>query len=350
MRFTIEQNIFFCAKWSIISLLLVVIAGGVVRATGSGMGCPDWPKCFDCYIPPTNVTQLPTNYQEKYVSKRINKNKRLVRLLESIGYPTLAYQVKNDTSILLPEVFNPYKTWCEYVNRILGVIAGLFMLSTLLFSCFYFKYNKSVFLLASFNLILVLLQAWIGSVVVSTNLMPWMITIHMVLALALLAVAILIYFILSKSFCSVPSDVRLPVLMLIICLLITVYQIVIGTHVREEVDAVATHFKYLPRVNWLAKVGYSYVLHRVFALLVLLSAVWLYLRAERFQFGIIRNYVCWNFRLIFLQLMVGLFLASNALPPVLQILHLLIACVLFCVQFYLLLFSIGMYRLNSQNS
>ena len=98
---------------TVITVYLLILAGGIVRSTGSGMGCPDWPKCFGSWVPPTNVSQLPADYQAIYGSK-----------------------LKGEV------VFNVYKTWTEYINRLLGVLTGFLILGTLLSSIIYYKTNK----------------------------------------------------------------------------------------------------------------------------------------------------------------------------------------------------------------
>src|SRR5690606_33905418 len=134
--------------YTIIFLFLVILAGGVVRTSGSGMGCPDWPKCFDHYIPPTDVSQLPEDYQEKYVAQRLAKNNRFANTLEKLGYHDLAYKVRHDETIKIPEEFNVARTYTEYVNRLTGAVTGIFVLLTFLGSIVYIKKHTRIFVLS----------------------------------------------------------------------------------------------------------------------------------------------------------------------------------------------------------
>ena len=104
---------------TLVAVYLLILVGGVVRSTGSGMGCPDWPKCFNSWVPPTEVSQLPENYKEVYAQKRAEKNNRFTAYLKKLGFEGLSNQVKNDKSILVEADFNAAETWIEYVNRLI---------------------------------------------------------------------------------------------------------------------------------------------------------------------------------------------------------------------------------------
>ena len=50
---------------------ILIFIGGFVRVTDSGLGCPDWPKCFGYMIPPTSEEQITwkpnTTYKEGFI-------------------------------------------------------------------------------------------------------------------------------------------------------------------------------------------------------------------------------------------------------------------------------------------
>src|SRR5690606_38360592 len=164
---------------AIISLFAVISAGGIVRSTGSGMGCPDWPTCFGQLVPPTDASQLPAGYEKIYVEGRQQKNERFASTLDRLGYTELANRIRHDESILEHEEFNAAKTWTEFLNRLVGAITGIVLLVCAVFSLTFLKSKVIITVLSIVNVFAVGFQAWLGSIVVSTNLMPGMITAHM---------------------------------------------------------------------------------------------------------------------------------------------------------------------------
>ncbi len=327
---------------SVITLFALILAGGIVRSTGSGMGCPDWPKCFDQYVPPTQEAQLPADYQQKYVERRVAKNERIASILQFLGFDEIAGRIRNDKSILKPEEFNALKTYIEYINRLIGAVYGLLLIGCVIFATTYLRTRRKIFFWSVFNLILVGLQGWLGSVVVSTNLLSWVVTVHMLLAVAILAISIYTYFLArvwrDRNLLSNQTPGLVKV-MLAFSLLVTLLQITLGTTVREQVDAIASAMDNLNRSEWVATVGLNFILHRDLALLVLVLniAIFILIRVRYAVSDYQFKYAAYVLILTGLQILVGIVLSKLALPPVAQASHILLATLLFAAQFYLLL-------------
>ncbi|RKR81427.1 cytochrome c oxidase assembly protein subunit 15 [Mucilaginibacter gracilis] len=327
-------------KATIIALFILILAGGVVRSTGSGMGCPDWPKCFDQYIPPTSVTEIPKDYKDKYVAKRLAKNQRFAHTLDIFGFSDLAVRIRNDKSILLPEDFNAAKTWTEYINRLIGVVSGFLLLLTVVYSFAYLKDKKRIVVASIFNLILVGFQGWLGGIVVSTNLVAWIVTVHMLLALAILAVCIYTYHAARLNNYSDKISAKPIVRFLAFAaLLLSIVQITYGTEVRERIDAISGRLQGQSRESWIADAGSIFTNHRDLALLVLVANVMLYALIRRgfSRHSVQQQVMSFSFLMIMLQIVTGIILSYQGLPPAAQAIHIVLASLVFGAQFYLML-------------
>lgn len=337
-----EQRFIRLNLLTIIFTLLLILAGGVVRSTGSGMGCPDWPKCFDQYVPPTHISQLPFDYKERYVSQRLAKNNRFANTLEKMGKADLADSIRNDQSILIPETFNVAKTWTEYVNRLMGAITGFLLLVLTVYSFAYRKKATRIICLSFINLVVVAFQAWLGSIVVSTNLMAWIVTVHMLLALVILAILVYTYN-YSKELGREPSIVMSKIwilkTLLLFSLATSVLQITLGTEVREAIDAIAKGSLKIERLDWIASVGEKFTYHRDIAIFILILNVLIYkLVMDKFHGKAVALWIANGMVLtLVIQIMTGLLLSNFALPPYAQAMHILFSTLLFSLQYYLYL-------------
>ncbi len=296
---------------TICAVYLVILVGGIVRASGAGMGCPDWPTCFGQWIPPTAESQLPANYQEIYANR---------------GY-------KNTQ-------FNPIKTWTEYTNRLVGVSIGFLILLTAWSSRIFLKGDKSIFYLCLSIFFLVGFQGWLGSAVVASNLKPFMITLHMLLALFI--VALLIYAIAKsqKHYLSQIDSSQIPdkiKTVIIIAMVFTLIQVAMGTQVREAVDFIAHEHKYIDREYWRDSFPTIFYIHRSFSALILLTNLWIvwkiYGSVEKNNLLLRCSYQL--IALISLAILAGITLDRLGIPPVAQPIHLLIANLIFGMQFFI---------------
>jgi len=322
---------------TIIAVYILILVGGIVRSVGAGMGCPDWPKCFGEYIPPTNAEQLPDNYKEYFLEKRLAKNERLSSILESMGFIGLANSIQSDPKVKGEEDFSVVKAWTEYINRLIGAVIGLFILLNVALSFSYWKLNRTVTFLAIFSLILVLFQGWIGSLVVSTNLLPGFISFHMGLALLLVGVLINIQYKVSKQEIKPSLDKKGFYVGLF---LLFIPHLFMGTQVRESIDLFV--FEGVSREFWISRLDWVFYFHRSFSLVLLALAI--YLAYDLFKKNQLMSSQKGGFLLLALVLMGieivgGAIMAYFEVPAFIQPIHLFAGSVLFGVLYYLILLS-----------
>jgi len=308
---------------ALILIYLVVVAGSFVRITGSGMGCPDWPKCFGQWVPPTDASQLPDNFKEIYSQKRAKKIEKFARFLNSVGMLETAKKLINDPLLRIEEDFNTRKTWTEYANRLFGFLAGNAML--IAFIWLILKYRKrKLILLSGFNLILMAIEAWFGSIVVASNLVPWTITVHMLLALVIIALQIYIIRLISPVYRTTIFQPKWMKLLLWLCFVITFYQMFLGTQVRESIDELTKMG--IGREMWTNKLGMPFYIHRSFSWLVLVLIAIIAWKNQKMQkLSSIRAV----FIVLCVELLSGVLLAYIDMPGLVQTSHLIFATILF---------------------
>src|SRR5215204_1656653 len=123
---------------TVITTVLLVTVGVIVRATDSGMGCPDWPLCHGQVIPP----------------------------------------------------LDDYKAWIEWVHRTVAAVIGFMILGVAFLAWKDHRHQRSILIPSIAAVLLVGFQAWLGRETVRLNNSGESVTAHLAAAMALLGLLV----------------------------------------------------------------------------------------------------------------------------------------------------------------
>ena len=323
---------------SILIVYIVILAGGIVRMTGSGMGCPDWPKCFGYLVPPTDRSDIEWKKNHNYKKNQIiifndsliYANKDFISN-DSIKRENWKNYTKHDYS-----KFNVYHTWIEYINRLIGALAGLSVLILFINSLKFINKRKLITILAFLSLTGILFQAWLGKTVVDSNLLAGKITIHMLMAVLIVSILFILLSKLNEENSNLVFDKYISNLT-IISLGLLIIQLLSGTEVRQFVDIQMLSNNYSEKYKWLMNPPESFYFHRSFSIIIFIVNILIFIKLKKmiidskiFKIIII---------LLFIQILTGIMMYYFDFPFATQQIHLLISSLIigFHVYFYVLL-------------
>ncbi len=281
-----------------------IFIGGLVRVSGAGLGCPDWPKCFGRWFPPTNVSQLPAGID--------------------------------------PSQFNFTLAWIEYFNRLVGVSIGILILVTAVLAIKYYRKFPRILYPSLAALLLVGYQGWQGGQVVESQVRPIFVSIHM--ALALVIVGLLIFVTQQSYYLDNPEADRGAVfprrtrLWMSLLWFAGIIQAILGTQVREALEMIRQRFPLVSGTGlhaYIGPVNYAHAALGAVIAVVTLLAGFIILKRSRDLSTLVRESVWGMMVLIATQAAIGLALVTAGLPSLMQLFHLWIASLYIGVLFVL---------------
>lgn len=310
---------------ALISVIVLVAVGATVRVTGSGLGCPDWPTCWGCLIPPTSADQIDVEKLDLEKFKR-----HAVR--KGIDPDTITRET-------ILQSFDPVHTWIEFVNRLTSLPLGFSSLLLALFSFKATKHRKTVICLAWFSLFDVLFNAVMGAMVVRSGLQPGIITLHMALAFLLIAVLVTVIWLTRPEPKKADGEAnpkygrKLLIVSLIFfgCLF---GEGLLGSQLREQTDELARLSEGLERSDWVDQIVDTLIfkVHRSLSWTLLITSVLM---------------VFWSkdavgnpkeprliLTMVILMMLMGIILGHVAIYAVVQVLHVVCTAILLAVTWH----------------
>jgi len=285
------------AFFATLATYFVIFMGGLVRVSGAGLGCPDWPKCFGSWFPPTSLSQLPPEID--------------------------------------PSLFNLTLAWIEYINRLGGMVLGIIILIVMVMAIRHFRKIPRIIIPSLVAALLVAFQGWQGGQVVASELRQLYVSIHM--GVAFIIVSLMIYITQQAYYLEYPDDEKNSVYPRGIAIyigflwILTFVQIILGTEIRSLLEYMPARFPLLPQSSWLGKVGIISYVHATLGIAITVGAWQIaskIFKESKAVSSLVKQGAAAMLFLAFLQVIIGAVLAIVGLPEVLRIFHLWVASLL----------------------
>jgi cytochrome c oxidase assembly protein subunit 15 len=294
---TDPKKIKFFRKFAFITTMatyVVIFLGGLVRVSGAGLGCPDWPKCFGRWIPPTGPEGLPPGFD--------------------------------------PGQFNITLAWIEYFNRLGGIILGILILVMAILALKNFRHIPKIIIPSILALALVAFQGWQGSAVVYSMLKSIVVSLH--LGLAIIIVSLMVYITQTAYYLENPSTAKSAIYpekigrWIAILWLAVVIQIILGAQLRSSIENLVIKYPQLSGVSIVGMVGFINYLHAGLGFLIAGYSGHLGFKLLKRAQNLpdFMRQVIWALILFAcIQLILGLSLVAIGIPQLSQVFHLWIA-------------------------